>query len=135
MIFLIGVFAGASTYALGEVFKKHFETGGTILDFDPDRLRKLYKEKFEKGKRMVKEMKKEQEESGEDIPEPTGGFSVPTSAAQESGSTDTPSAESKTDGGSTDVLARLKELGELRDAGVISEEEFEIMKKKLIEEF
>ncbi|MDP4820780.1 MAG: DUF697 domain-containing protein, partial [Saprospiraceae bacterium] len=27
----ISIFAGASTYALGEVFKKHFESGGTIL--------------------------------------------------------------------------------------------------------
>ncbi|HHM20989.1 MAG TPA: DUF697 domain-containing protein, partial [Bacteroidetes bacterium] len=27
------VLAGASTYALGNVFKIHFETGGTILDF------------------------------------------------------------------------------------------------------
>jgi uncharacterized protein (DUF697 family) len=46
----VSVFAGASTYALGEVFKKHFSSGGTILDFDPERLRKLYKEQFEKGR-------------------------------------------------------------------------------------
>ena len=39
--------SGASTYALGEVFKKHFETGGTFLDFDPERLRMYYNEKFE----------------------------------------------------------------------------------------
>ncbi|MCX8212534.1 MAG: DUF697 domain-containing protein, partial [Lewinella sp.] len=38
---------GASTYALGEVFKTHFATGGTFLDFDTDRLKKLYREKFE----------------------------------------------------------------------------------------
>ena len=42
------VMAGASTYALGHVFKAHFETGGTILDFDAERLKKLYKEQFEK---------------------------------------------------------------------------------------
>ena len=34
--------SGASTYALGEVFKKHFETGGTFLDFDPARLKNYY---------------------------------------------------------------------------------------------
>ena len=45
--------SGASTYALGEVFKKHFETGGTFLDFDPERLRKYYNEKFEKGKEVA----------------------------------------------------------------------------------
>jgi len=48
----MAVLSGASTYALGEVFKKHFETGGTFLDFDVDRLSKMYKEKFEKGKKL-----------------------------------------------------------------------------------
>ena len=33
------------------------------------------------------------------------------------------------------VLQRLKELGQLRDNGIISEEEFQDMKKKLISEF
>jgi len=56
----VSAFAGASTYALGEVFKKHLESGGTILDFDPDRLRKYYKEKFEKGKTVAKEWQGEQ---------------------------------------------------------------------------
>lgn len=56
----VSAFAGASTYALGEVFKKHLESGGTILDFDPDRLRKYYKEKFEKGKTIAKEWQGEQ---------------------------------------------------------------------------
>ena len=39
----VSAFAGASTYALGEVFKTHFEMGGTILDFDPEALKKFYK--------------------------------------------------------------------------------------------
>ena len=53
---------GASTYALGEVFKKHFGNGGTFLDFDTDRLRKMYNEKFEKGKDVAKKWKQEQAE-------------------------------------------------------------------------
>jgi uncharacterized protein (DUF697 family) len=28
---------GASTYALGQVFVKHFESGGTFITFDPER--------------------------------------------------------------------------------------------------
>ena len=48
----VSIFNGASTYALGEVFKRHFDSGGTILDFDTERLKKLYKEKFEKGKKI-----------------------------------------------------------------------------------
>ena len=115
----VSVFAGASTYALGEVFKMHFSSGGTILDFDPDRLRKYYKEKFEKGKKVAKEMKKEQEAKEKE------------ETAQENGHTE--SVENVED--SNDVLAKLKELGELKTSGVISEKEFEKLKKKLIDEF
>ena len=55
----LAVLSGASSYAIGEVFKKHFETGGTFLDFDPDRLKKYYNEKFEKGKALAKQMQDE----------------------------------------------------------------------------
>jgi len=55
----LAVLSGGSTYALGEVFKKHFETGGTFLDFDPSRLKKYYDEKFEKGKEMAREVQDE----------------------------------------------------------------------------
>ncbi len=113
----VSMFAGASTYALGEVFKMHFSKGGTILDFDPDRLRKYYKEKFEKGKTVVKNMKEEQEKGEKE-------FIVPDESAQKENIED-----------SDDVLAKLKELGELKASGVISKEEFEKMKKKLIDDF
>ncbi|MBK7337184.1 MAG: DUF697 domain-containing protein [Saprospirales bacterium] len=109
----VSAFAGASTYALGEVFKKHFETGGTILDFDPARLKKVYKEKFEKGKKVVEEWRNQ---------EKSGNFK-----ASEPVVTPTPT--------SADVLAKLRELGDLKAQGVISEEEFEQMKKKLIGQF
>lgn len=137
----VSVFAGASTFALGEVFKKHFDSGGTILDFDPDRLRKLYKEKFEKGKKFAKEMNKRAKEGKV---EDTAPFSKPTSA-KDATPPPTPKAEAKVEPTAetieemetdpNDVLAKLKELGDLKASGVISEEEFEIMKKKLIEEF
>jgi exopolyphosphatase/pppGpp-phosphohydrolase len=100
----VSVFAGASTYALGEVFKKHFSSGGTILDFDPERLRKLYKEQFEKGKKVVEDLKNENPA--------TGG---------------NPSTAS-------DVVSRLKALAELKEQGILTEEEFTAMKKKILEE-
>ncbi|NBU36500.1 MAG: DUF697 domain-containing protein [Bacteroidetes bacterium] len=103
----VSVFAGASTYALGEVFKKHFSSGGTILDFDPERLRKLYKEQFEKGKKVVEEIKKREEST---------------------------SAEKQNSAVKNDVISRLKELAELKDQGIITEEEFSAMKKKILEE-
>lgn len=114
----VSVFAGASTYALGEVFKKHFESGGTILDFDPGRLSKMYKEKFEKGKQVAKEWKSEIE--SEEV------------AAEPVKTEETPKA---TDTGKESVFEKLKELAQLKDQGIISEEEFAEMKKKLINKF
>jgi uncharacterized protein (DUF697 family) len=103
----VSVFAGASTYALGEVFKKHFSSGGTILDFDPERLRKLYKEQFEKGKKVVEDIKKRE---------------------------DTTSNVKQNTTGNNDVVSRLRELAELKNQGIITEDEFTSMKKKILEE-
>ncbi len=136
----VSVFAGASTYALGEVFKKHFESGGTILDFDPDRLRKYYKEKFEKGKKVAQDWQQQGETTD-------GGFSDTTVSTDDAMANPEPAATPNeetppaADPASSpveetkDVIARLKELGELKANGVITEEEFEQMKKKLIDEF
>src|SRR5579863_2334222 len=39
--------AGASTYALGKVFIQHFESGGTFLDLDPEKVSAYFKSQFE----------------------------------------------------------------------------------------
>jgi uncharacterized protein (DUF697 family) len=98
----MAVLSGASSYALGEVFKKHFETGGTFLDFDPERLKKYYNEKFEKGKEVADELRKKQE-------------TVVKSADASS------------------AVDKLKELAEMKSAGVLTDDEFETMKKKIIQ--
>lgn len=118
----VSVFAGASTYALGEVFKKHFELGGTILDFDPERLKKLYKEKFEKGKKVVEDLARQQKAE-------EGKGNTIVVDLQEEGKTATAK------GGGTDVVARLKELADLREQGILTEEEFNRMKKRLLEQY
>jgi uncharacterized protein (DUF697 family) len=94
--------SGASSYALGEVFKKHFETGGTFLDFDPQRLKKYYDEKFEKGKEIADDLHKKQAQ-----------------------------ADVKDEGGE-DILDKLKELADLKDKGVLTDEEFTTLKKKIL---
>lgn len=111
----MSVLSGASTFALGEVFKKHFETGGTFLDFDVDRLKKFYNEKFEKGKKVAEDIKEEQEEKQQAVEK-------------------VQKMEMKQEG-KKDIIGRLKELADLKESGVISEEEFEQMKKKLIDDF
>jgi uncharacterized protein (DUF697 family) len=50
---------GASTYALGKVFQRHFESGGTLLNFDTSRMKQYYREKFKEGKKVATEVKEE----------------------------------------------------------------------------
>lgn len=48
------VFAGASTFAVGKVFVQHFESGGTFLTFDPDKVRDYYEQQFAQGSTEVR---------------------------------------------------------------------------------
>ena len=41
----------AATIALGRVFIQHFESGGTFLDFDPDKVREHFRREFEGARR------------------------------------------------------------------------------------
>ncbi|RKZ93690.1 MAG: GTPase [Candidatus Parabeggiatoa sp. nov. 1] len=50
----ISIFGGASTYAIGKVFTQHFESGGTFLTFEPQKVADYYAEQFEKGIEKVK---------------------------------------------------------------------------------
>nr|VFJ45347.1 MAG: Uncharacterized conserved protein, DUF697 family [Candidatus Kentron sp. FW]VFJ60884.1 MAG: Uncharacterized conserved protein, DUF697 family [Candidatus Kentron sp. FW] len=55
------ILAGASTYATGRVFALHFESGGTFLNFDPEKAKERYSGLFKKGKDVVSEMKAKEE--------------------------------------------------------------------------
>ena len=113
----MSVLSGASSYAVGEIFKKHFEKGGTILDFDTDRLKKMYNDLFEKGKKVASEMKNQKEEE-----------IVETSKA--SSSSDSPAYS-----GDDLIVRKLNELSDLKERGLIDDSEFAILKKKLIEKY
>jgi uncharacterized protein (DUF697 family) len=142
----MSVLSGASTYALGEVFREHFETGGTFLDFDPGRLKKYYQEKFEKGKKVAQEIRDEEERRKK---EGAGGSikknstsadefvgetvkkeetTAKNTSTEEKATTETLSRQDK-------LLIKIKELAELKDMGILSAEEFQQMKTKLIEGF
>ncbi|NNE27229.1 MAG: DUF697 domain-containing protein [Saprospiraceae bacterium] len=109
----LAVLSGASTYALGEVFKKHFETGGTFLDFDPSRLKKYYDEKFEKGKQMAKEMEKTQK-ANHDVAETVNESTVEEKNKDE------------------DAISRLESLNQLKKDGAITQKEFDKLKKEIL---
>jgi len=105
----MGVVSGASTYALGEAFNFHFQTGGSILDFDTNKMKKFYDEQFEKGKKVAEDLKKQ-------------------SDAQKSDQASNPTENN-------DIVVKLRELSDLKNAGIISETDFIEMKKKLIEKY
>lgn len=52
----VPVVVGAFTHGLGQVLLMHFESGGTLLDFDPDAMRQHFKHEFEKAKEVVQKM-------------------------------------------------------------------------------
>ena len=49
----VSVLGGATTYAIGSVFMQHFESGGTMLDFDPKKMRDYFSGKLEEGKEVT----------------------------------------------------------------------------------
>lgn len=114
---------GASTYALGQVFKKHFSTGGTILDFDVERLKKMYQEQFEKGKDVATKWKEEAKETEASSPAPEATVASSSPAAP-------PASSSVSD----ESLTKLRELAEMKAQNIITEEEFQLMKKRIIGE-
>jgi gas vesicle protein len=132
------------------------------LDFDPDRVKKFYKEKFEKGKDVAKEWSEELKDTAEDVAqkgsiivdeitdtasdiisemnpdevkESMENVKATANEVPPSSSSETPASEFIKKAFESDPLAKLKELGELKAAGVITEEEFQTMKKKIIDDF
>ncbi len=139
----LSIVSGASTYALGQVFKTHFSVGGTFLDFDTDRFQRYYDEQFEKGKTMAKDIQKEEEykeqvQKGQDQtvyasnPVPEEVIPPVKSTAVAKKETTAPPTPQNQD---SEVVRKLKELAELRDMGVIDDQEFAQMKTRLIENY
>lgn len=120
----LAVLSGGSTYAIGEVFKTHFETGGTFLDFDPQRLKKFYDEKFEKGKQMARSMEKDESkkyDNGKAVEEPST-----------TSDTDTKSSSSETSKPIKDLVKQLESITQMKNDGLLTEEEFTVLKGKII---
>ncbi len=61
----ISLLGGASTYAVGKVFNKHFASGGTFLDVDTTKFKEGFKEQYEKGKSYVSSLKKKKTDDKE----------------------------------------------------------------------
>jgi uncharacterized protein (DUF697 family) len=51
------VYSAAITYALGKLFIQHFESGGTLLSFDPKKVKDYFAKLYEEGKLKVSDLK------------------------------------------------------------------------------
>ncbi len=142
-----GVLAGASSYGLGQAFKTHLSAGGTFLDLDVDRLKRIYREQFEKGKETVKQWGSEASDIATEMAEQGSAFNFEAMVRRRKDAADT----SETAGEGTSVAsttpdapprevrsttgslsARLEELRALRAKGLISEEDYDATKQRLL---
>lgn len=53
----ISIVGGASTYAIGKVFDRHFREGGNLMNLDVQETKTYFKTKLEEGKAFVSKMK------------------------------------------------------------------------------
>lgn len=56
----VPVFAGAFTHSIGMIFVMHFESGGTIFNFDPHAMRAHFRQEYEKSRERVARMRNEE---------------------------------------------------------------------------
>ena len=54
----VSIVSGAFTLATGRVFTMHFESGGTVLDFDAGAMRAYFEDEFARAKRTVADLRK-----------------------------------------------------------------------------
>lgn len=50
--------SGASTYAIGKTFIQHFESGGTFLTFNAEKVKAYFQQQLEQGKIAVEKQEK-----------------------------------------------------------------------------
>ena len=102
----IPVLSSAITYLIGNMFIEHFENGGTLEDFDIEKGKQYFKEQFDKAVEKVNEIKNQYIGIDKDKP------------------VDSHSEE--------DPFAKLEKLYQLKQKGIISDEEFEAKKQEIL---
>lgn len=117
----MSIMSGASTYAIGQVAHRFFRDGLELEDIDADLAKSIYEEEFERGKKVAKDLKTKK-----------NGGSDETSSSPASSSSKAASASKKDNG---DVYDELLKLGELKEKGLLTDEEFEKMKKTIVDKF
>lgn len=106
--------SGASTYALGNVFKKHFKNGGDLSDMDVDKAKAYFKEKFDEGKKVAKEMDDKIDET------------LNSDSDSETSVPDTTKRPKS-------IVEQLENIVQMKEDGILTEKGFNKLKKKIME--
>lgn len=101
------VVSGASTFAVGKTFDKHFAGGGTFEMLEKDSLKKLYEESLAEGEKIAEDMKEKVKKMRD-----RGELKIKEAR----------------------VSKRLKELNTLKNENLITEEEFTAMRARVLKE-
>ncbi|MDX2302455.1 MAG: SHOCT domain-containing protein [Microscillaceae bacterium] len=117
------VLSGASTYAIGQVFKQHLEIGGMMSSFSFENAQKIYNDAFERGKSYVDDLRKR-----------AMGETKKEEKADNTPKEEPPKAASTQSSNTSDAFEKLKILADLKAQGILTEEEFQQKKAKLLEE-
>lgn len=155
------VLSGASTYAIGSVFVQHFESGGDLFDIDTEKFKNFYKEKFEQGKEYASDMKnkaknsinKDENTAKTDVgqkgkPAMETDPNAPVDGkyehqfqnkAGETGESKIPETENKEQEKAKQEKedkalkeAKIAELNDLKSKGILTDEEYQRMKNKIM---
>lgn len=115
----VSAFSGVATYAIGQVVAQHFASGGSITDFDSDKLRDFYQEQFQKGKEVIEDWTDQaadiKEEVEDEIQDALDNIFEEESDEQ----------ESETD-------KKLAKLEALKAAGLVTDTEYKRIKKRIL---
>lgn len=101
----MSILSGSTTYAIGNVFVNHFEGGGTLGNFNAEKVKNYYKQKVEDGKKLASELKDKYIK-----------FAKSKKGKEKE----------------NNATAKLKELQKLKKNDLISEDEYENMRSDIL---
>lgn len=104
----MAVLSGGATYAVGQVFIRHFEGGGSMDDFNMEAARRVYEDELERGKTYASNLQREE------ATRPKTAGAAPNTSPE------------------PDPLTKLERLSELKAKGIITEEEYQAKKQELL---
>jgi uncharacterized protein (DUF697 family) len=117
----MALLSGGATYAVGQVFVRHFESGGTMESFDIDSARRTYDEEFERGKEFVRKVRQE------------GGAFTGGDVAQSDGRAAKGAAPVTVVVTPDDAFAKLDKLSQLFSKGVLTDAEYAAKKQEILD--